>query len=100
MAGLGVERLAQGDLVARRHEVSQRLFRLGGEQAGHELAHARFGLSAHEPVDHLAVPKGVHGRDALHLEGLSGLAVGVDVHLGQHDLAAGLLDDLLEDRAQ
>ena len=78
----------------------RRVLGLGGQQPGHELAHRRLGLGADEPVDHLAVAQGVHGRDALHLEGLGGLAVGVDVDLGQHDLAVGLVDHLLEDRAE
>ena len=77
-----------------------RVVRLGGQQTGDELAHVRLGLGADEAVDHLAVLQGVHRRDALHLERRRRLAVGVDVDLGQDDLAARLVDHLLEDRSE
>ena len=100
VAGLELEHLPQRRLVARREERGHGVLLLGGQQAGDELAHVGLGLGADEAVDHLAVLQGVHGRDALHLERRGRLRVRVDVDLGQHDLAAGLVDHLLEDRAE
>ena len=70
---------------------------LAGQQPLDELAHRGLGLGADEPVDDLALVDRVDGGDALHPERLRHLRVVVDVDLGQHDLPAGLVDDLLED---
>ena len=73
---------------------------LGRQQPVDEPLHLVLGVGADEAVDDLAVLQRVHGRDRLHLERLADRRVLVDVDLGQHDLAVGLVDDLLEDRAE
>ena len=61
---------------------------------------AASGWAPMKPSTTLPPDSGVHGGDALHPEGLGDLRVLVDVDLGQHDLAVGLVDHLLEDRAE
>ncbi len=55
---------------------------------------------AEEPVDDLAVAQGVHRRDRLDPELRRDLRVLVDVDLGEHDLALGGVDHLLDDRSE
>ena len=98
--GSSVEHLPERRLVAGGEQRGERVLRLGGQQPGDELPHVGLGLGADEAVDDLAVLQRVHGRDALHLERRGRLAVGVDVDLGEDDLAAGLVDHLLEDRSE
>ena len=98
---LELERLAQRGLVAG---VEQRAAPRSPPRSGRSVStNARTSasaLGADEAVDDLAVDQGVHRRDALHLEGLGHAGVVVDVDLGQHDLAVGVGDDLLDDRTE
>ena len=71
-----------------------------GQQPLDELAHLGLGERADERVDDLAADEGVHRGDRLGAEGVRDLRVGVDVDLHELDLALGLGDDALEDRAE
>ena len=94
------QRDAQAALVAGLDQLLDRDLLLGGLQRVDEALHLVFGVRPDEPVDDRAVLEGVHGGDRLRLEGLGDAGVLVDVDLGQHDLAVGGVDHLLDDRPQ
>ncbi len=99
-AGLHRQRDPQAALVACLEQLPDRDLLLGRQQRVDELLDGVLRVGAHEAVDDCAVLDGVHGRDRLHLERLAQAGVLVDVHLDQHDLAVGLVDDLLDDRPE
>ena len=102
MVGLELERPAQRLLGPSRIALGHQDVGLGRRrgQLGHELGHRRLGLRADEPVDHLAVLQGEHGRDRLHLEAARDGRVLVDVDLGQGHRPLGGVDHLLDDRSE
>jgi len=69
-------------------------------EAVHEFLDLRLGDGTDEPVDHLTVPEGEHGRDRLDLERGRDPGVLVHVDLHQLDRAALGLDHLLQDGAE
>jgi len=71
-----------------------------GREIVDELLELALGLAADEAVDRLAVREAVDGGDRLDAELGGELLVLVDVDLDQLDLAAGLLDRLLQRRGE
>jgi hypothetical protein len=75
--------------------------RLGhSQQLGEHLTDLRFGLSALEQRDRLALHHREDARDRLHLEGLGQLWIGIHVDLAEQDPAAVLLGQRLQQRRQ
>ena len=71
-----------------------------GSSRSTNCPHLVLGVGAEEAVDGLAVLQRDDERDALDAERLGDAGVLVDVDLHQHDLAVGLVDDLLDDRPE
>ncbi len=98
MVVLQFEGLAQRGFVAPSRQPVDLGF--GRGQLGHELPYRRFGEGADKGVDDLAPRDCEHGRNGLHGEAGGHVGVGVDVDLGQLDLAAGLGHHPFEDGPQ
>ena len=94
------QRDPQAGLVAGLDQFLDRDLLLGRLQRVDEALHFVLGIGADEPVDDAAVLQCVHGGDRLCLECLRDARVLVDIDLGQHDLAIGGVDHLLDDRAE
>ena len=100
VAGLDLQCGAQAVFAAFGDQSCQSLLLLGRAQRIDELLHDVLGLGTDEPVDDLSVAHRVDRGDRLHLERLGDRRVLVGVHLGEHDIAAGGVDHLLEDGAE
>ena len=61
-----------------------------------DLANLRLGLRTLEKRNRLSLEHRNHGRDRLHLEGLSNLGVGIDIDYREHELTAELGSEFLE----
>ena len=100
MARIDLQRGLETAFVTSRHQPRQLLVVLGGQQRRHESFDLAFGKRPLERVDDLSVANGENCRNALNAESLGESGILVDVDLGEHHLAVGGVDDLLEDRPE
>ena len=95
-----LDRLAEGGLVTCLDKEIDGAWLLAHHQPQDERTDGIFSLCSDKVADHLTVTNAVDGRNRLHLETLGDSRVGIDIHLGQLDLASGFGNHLLDDRGQ